>query len=177
MFQANEGFVGSPWSAEQVFVVIGPCLSPHWLRATCFVVRHRSTAALCRAAHRRWCGSSGGVNGNLGSTTSARDCSRCRFSKRRPDCNRSRRIPSGSVASNSAGLVVGTNQSFTTALPAPVVSTLAASNVLWTSAGLLLLAAGQFGGGLFHRVGRDAGLRQSRARRDPGCRAAFRWRG
>ncbi len=40
------------------------------------------------------------------------------------------------VASNSAGLVVGTNQSFTTALPAPVVSTLAASNVLWTSAGL-----------------------------------------
>lgn len=137
----NHSFVGSPWSAEQTFLVTNAPASVATLPASnalcCsallngVVIPGGSTAT----AWFEW-----GTNNDLGSATAPQDVGtglqpvlvQQALGNLLPLTTYSFRL----IASNDVGLSRGTNQSFTTAGPPPIVATLGASNVLFTSAAL-----------------------------------------
>lgn len=137
----NHGFVGSPWAAERSFVVTnGPALVATLAASNvlcCSATLHGSVVpgGTTTTVWFEW-----GVNGNLNLSTTSMNVGPglqpLPVQQALPGLQPLTAYSFRLVASNSAGLVMGANASFTTALPAPVVTTLGASNVLWTSAGL-----------------------------------------
>ena len=138
----NHSFVGSAWAAEQTFAITsGPPVvatlpASNVLCCSALVNGLVTPGGLATRAWFEW-----GPTTNYGNSTPPLDLVTGLIPQSVPQALSGLQPLTTYffrlVATNSAGLALGTNQSFTTAGPAPIVATLTSSNVLYTSAALL----------------------------------------
>lgn len=137
----NNRFVGSPWAPEQPFAITSGPPAVVTLPASnvlCCSARLNGAVVPGGLATRAWF--EWGTNSDIGNATPPLEVGTGMISQPvqqiLPDLQPRSTYFFRLAATNSAGLVRGTNQSFTTEGPAPVVATLGSSNVLYTGAAL-----------------------------------------